>query len=206
MTSLDELINKAQILLSDGHSPEQIGDELSLSMETVTWLLTQQRGEEAPKDVHIDWTATSADARMLDLTTEMMIRRYEIAVEEGQIPLRSGEADFDTVVGISLSGVPVATLIARGTGTRLAIYRPAKHSPAQKKVGSVSGSFASVAGRSCIIVDDVSTTGKTLHEVVEYLRAHGAKPIAIWVLFDKRGVKAVEGVPVFPLYTVSRID
>jgi len=206
MTSLDELINKAQILLSDGHSPEQIGDELSLSMETVTWLLTQQRGEEAPKDVHIDWTAASTDARMLDLTAEMMIRRYEVAVEDGHTLIGPSETDFDTIVGISLSGVPVATLIAQGTGTRLAIYHPAKHSPAQKKVGSVSGSFASVAGRSCIVVDDVITTGKTLHEVVDYLRSHGAKPVAIWVLFDKRGIKAVEGVPVFPLYTVSRID
>ncbi|MDK2974338.1 MAG: orotate phosphoribosyltransferase [Methanofollis sp.] len=206
MTSLDELISRAQVLLSDGHSPEQIGDELSLSMETVTWLLTQQRSEEAPKDVHIDWTATSTDARMLDLTAEMMIRRYEVAIEDGPPPIGPSETDFDTIVGISLSGVPMATLIAQGTGTRLAIYHPAKHNPTQKKVGSISGSFAPVAGHSCIIVDDVITTGRTLHEVVDYLRSHGAKPVAVWVLFDKRGIKAVEGVPVFPLYTVSRID
>ncbi|MBP2146359.1 orotate phosphoribosyltransferase [Methanofollis sp. W23] len=206
MSSLDELINKAQLLLSEGHSQEQIADELSLSMETVTWLLTQQPGAEAPKDVHIDWTAVSSDAELIDMTARMLIRRYFSAVERGDVTAGSEEAEFDTVVGISLSGVPLATLIAEETGSRLAIYHPAKHSPAEKKIGSVSGSFAGVDGKSCVIVDDVITTGKTLHEVVDYLRAHGARPVAIWVLFDKRDVRTVEGVPVFPLCRISRID
>ncbi|TAJ45773.1 orotate phosphoribosyltransferase-like protein [Methanofollis fontis] len=206
MTSLDDLIGKARMLLSDGHSPEQISDELSLSMETVTWLLTQHGGAEAPKDVHIDWTAVSSDAGMLDLTASMMIRRYEIAVTDGQGLLNPEEAGFETVVGISFSGVPMATMIAQGTDSRLAIYHPAKHNPAKNKVGSISGSFAPVTGRQCVIVDDVITTGKTLHEVVDYLRSHGARPVAIWVLFDKRGIRSVEGVPVFSLYNISRID
>jgi len=46
MSSLDELIERARILLSEGHSPGQIADELSLSIETVTWLLTQQKSGE----------------------------------------------------------------------------------------------------------------------------------------------------------------
>ncbi len=45
MSSLDELIRRAKELLSEGHSPGQIADELSLSMETVTWLLTQAKGD-----------------------------------------------------------------------------------------------------------------------------------------------------------------
>ncbi|WP_298665413.1 orotate phosphoribosyltransferase-like protein [uncultured Methanofollis sp.] len=206
MSSLDELINKAQLLLSDGHSPEQIADELSLSMETVTWLLTQQRSAEAPKDVHIDWTAMSSDAGMLDLLGEMLIRRHEGAATGGQFFPGPDAAAYDTVVGISLSGVPMATIIASHMEKRLAIYHPAKHSPAEKKVGSISGNFASIAGHACVIVDDVITTGRTLHEVVDYLRAHGARPVAIWVIFDKRDMRAVEGVPVLPLCTVSRID
>lgn len=206
MSSLDELINKAQLLLSDGHSPEQIADELSLSMETVTWLLTQQRSAEAPKDVHIDWTAMSSDAGMLDLVGQMLVRRHEGAAADGQVFSGEEAAEYDTVVGISLSGVPMATIIASQTWKRLAIYHPAKHSPAEKKVGSISGNFASIAGHACVIVDDVITTGRTLHEVVDYLRAHGARPVAIWVIFDKRDMRDVEGVPVLPLCRVSRID
>jgi len=41
---------------------------------------------------------------------------------------------------------------------------------------------------------------------VGYLRDHGATPAAIWVIFDKRGVKEVEGVPVTSLFRVSRLD
>ena len=49
MSSLDDLINRAKMLLAEGHSPGQIADELSLSMETVTWLLTQVKGTCRPK-------------------------------------------------------------------------------------------------------------------------------------------------------------
>ena len=45
MSSLDDLISRAKVLLAEGHSPGQIADELSLSMETVTWLLTQTPDE-----------------------------------------------------------------------------------------------------------------------------------------------------------------
>ena len=63
MSNLDELIQKARLLRSEGHSPGQIADELSLSMETVTWLLTQEKGAATPKDIHIDWTAVSGESR-----------------------------------------------------------------------------------------------------------------------------------------------
>ncbi len=49
MSSLDDLIGRAKMLLAEGHSPGQIADELSLSMETVTWLLTQGKGTSCPK-------------------------------------------------------------------------------------------------------------------------------------------------------------
>ena len=61
MSTIEDLIHKARLLRSEGHSPGQIADELSLSMETVTWLLTQEKGASTPKDVHIDWTTVSGD-------------------------------------------------------------------------------------------------------------------------------------------------
>ena len=76
MSSLDDLIGRARMLLGEGHSPGQIADELSLSMETVTWLLTQAKGTTAPKDVHIDWSAVSSQAPLLEETALMLLRRY----------------------------------------------------------------------------------------------------------------------------------
>lgn len=203
MSSLEDLIGRAKLLLSEGHSPGQIADELSLSMETVTWLLTQAKGTAAPKDVHIDWTAVSSSAPLLEESALMLLGRYygERNTQEGP-PAR----DASLIVGIALSGIPLATIIAVQEDSKLAIYHPAKQSQSERPVGSISGNFAQVSGERCIIVDDVITSGNTMKEVVKYLKKHGATPVAIWVIFDKRGIKEIEGVPVFSLFRISRID
>jgi len=203
MSSLEDLIGRAKLLLSEGHSPGQIADELSLSMETVTWLLTQAKGSAAPKDVHIDWTAVSNSAPLLEETALMLLNRYYSAKE---VPHESEGFDAGVIVGIALSGIPIATIIAVQEEARLAIYHPAKQSQSEHPVGSISGNFAQVSGERCLIVDDVITSGKTMKEVVKYLKKHGAVPVAILVLFDKRGIQEIEGVPVFPLFRISRID
>lgn len=202
MSSLDELIQKAKLLLSEGHSPGQIADELSLSMETVTWLLTQQKGAAIPKDVHIDWTAVSGYAPALDEIASLMETRY-FCGGQGTTP---PEKEATVITGISISGIPLATLIAAREGMKLAIYHPSKQGTGEHPVGSISGNFSSINGERCIIVDDVITSGNTMKEVVQYLRRHGASPLAIWVIFDKRGLSDVEGVPVFSLFRISRID
>jgi orotate phosphoribosyltransferase len=206
MSSLDELIQKARMLLSEGHSPGQIADELSLSMETVTWLLTQQKGMATPKDVHIDWTGVSGQAPLLDGMAMMLLKYYYTALDAGG----PGEGQADrfpsVIVGIAISGIPLATLIAVEEDIKLAIYHPAKHSSQEPPVGSVSGNFASIAGERCVIVDDVITSGNTMQDVVKYLRRHGANPLAILVIFDKRGIRDIDGVPVYSLFKISRID
>ena len=200
MSSLDDLIMRAKMLLSEGHSPGQIADELSLSMETVTWLLTQVKGSTAPKDVHIDWSAVSCQAPLLEETALMLLNRY-YGSQSGEKSSPAG-----VIVGIALSGIPLATLIAVQENAKLAIYHPAKQNVSPHPIGSISGNFAAVADERCIIVDDVITSGNTMREVVKYLKKHGAVPVAIWVIFDKRGIKDIDGVPVYSLFKISRID
>jgi orotate phosphoribosyltransferase len=203
MSSLDDLIGRAKLLLSEGHSPGQIADELSLSMETVTWLLTQTKGAAAPKDVHIDWSAVSSSATLLEETALMLLNLYHA---DKNIPVEALSRDAGVIVGIALSGIPLATVIAVQEDAKLAIYHPAKQNTSERPVGSISGNFAPVSGERCIIVDDVITSGTTMKEVVKYLKKHGATPVAIWVIFDKRDIKDVEGVPVYSLFKISRID
>jgi len=202
MSSLDDLIGRAKILLSEGHSPGQIADELSLSMETVTWLLTQTKGTAAPKDVHIDWTAVSSRASLLEETALMLLKRYY----EDHTGETTSSPAAEVIVGIALSGIPLATLIAVQEDAKLAIYHPAKQNPSERPTGSISGNFAAVSGERCIIVDDTITSGNTMKEVVRYLKKHNAIPVAICVIFDKRGIKDVDGVPVCSLFKISRID
>ena len=202
MSSLDDLIGRAKLLLSEGHSPGQIADELSLSMETVTWLLTQARGTAAPKDVHIDWTAVSSQGPLLEETAQMLMSRYYLAG-----PATEGEPrSADVVVGIAVSGIPLATIIAVQEAAQLAIYHPAKQNTSDRPTGSISGNFAPVTGQRCIIVDDTITSGNTMREVVKYLKKHNAVPVAIWVIFDKRGFRDIDGIPVYSLFKISRID
>ena len=202
MSSLDDLIGRAKMLLAEGHSPGQIADELSLSMETVTWLLTQAKGTTAPKDVHIDWSAVSSQAPLLEETALMLLRRY---YQDQSSDCTSSPA-AEVIVGIALSGIPLATLIAVQEAAQLSIYHPSKQNQSEKPMGSISGNFAPISGKRCIIIDDVITSGKTMHEVVKYLKKHNAVPVAIWVIFDKRGIKEIEGVPVYSLFKISRID
>ena len=203
MSALEELITKAKALQAEGHTPGQISDELGLSMETVTWLLTQPKGMEAPKDVHIDWTAVGSYGTLLDDMAMMMLKRFLYLAEGGG--MRPAGDLLDTVVGIAPSGVPLATLIAAEEGLKLAVYLPAKHSRSEAPTGSLAGTFSTITGQRCIVIDDVVTTGTTLSETIQFLRRHGATPVAVWSLFDKRGVREVEGVPVHSLFVISRL-
>ncbi|MCE5298052.1 MAG: orotate phosphoribosyltransferase-like protein [Methanoregulaceae archaeon] len=206
MSSLDELIERARMLLSEGHSPGQIADELSLSIETVTWLLTQQKSGAIPKDVGIDWTAVSSEGPLLDELSMMMLKRFYSAISDAARGEEQPELFPSAVVGIAISGIPLATLIAVAEDVRLAIYHPAKQSSNDPPVGSMSGNFSTIPGERCLIVDDVITSGNTLHEVVRYVRKHGGNPVAVLVIFDKRGIRDVDGVPVYSLFRISRID
>lgn len=199
-------MSKAKDLHSDGHTVDQIADELSLSTDTITWLLTQGKaGSAAPKDVHIDWTVVSSNTKLLGGISSMLMANFEDNACDCEDDDECDCGVPETVIGVSVSGVPLATLMASEEGLDLAIYHPSKHNP-EGKTGSVSGNFAKIAGKKCIIVDDCITTGNTLTEIVHYLKRHKATPLGICVIFDKRGIKEIEGVPVFSLFTIKRID
>jgi len=207
MSSLEELISKARLLHSEGRSTSQISDELSLSAETVTWLLTQEKtGGDVPRDVLIDWSSISCDSNNLCLAATMMAQRYYFAREQAGLTEEEGSGFPDVVIGIAHSGIPLATLIAGNEGAMFSMYHPKKHAQGESPAGSLNSSFAGVSKRSCLIVDDVVTTGNTITEAIEYIRRHGGEPMGIVVLFDKRGLKEISGVPLYSLVRVERID
>ncbi|MDR2854704.1 MAG: orotate phosphoribosyltransferase-like protein [Methanomicrobiales archaeon] len=202
MTSLDDLIEKARDLRTEGHSPGQIADELSLSLETVTWLLIQDKNKsthnsESPRDVHIDWTNVSSDALLLEQSAMMLTRLFTTHTKLQTPPT--------TIVGIAISGIPLATCMATTLESKLAIFHPAKHN-AEHITGSLSGNFAGVKDETCLIVDDVITSGRTIHDVITYLVSRGATPVGCCVLFDKRGIKCIDEIDIYSLYSISRID
>ncbi len=201
MKNINDLIQKAIELQQSGLSEGQIADELNVSRETVTWLLAHStKGDitPAPKDIYVNWSNIGRSSRRLGLMSSALC---DLVFEN----LENPGADIEVVVGVALSGVPMASLIAEELGAELSVFQSNKHSLGGSG-GMLSQNFSRVSGKKCIIVDDVVTTGSTVKEVISILKSNKAIPTAIGVLIDKKGFDSIEGVPVCSLLRVSRVD
>jgi len=205
MKNIDTLIKKATELKSEGLVEGQISEELNVSSETVTWLLTHAETmgtTQGPKDISVDWSMIGKSAFRLSHVSQAL----SDIIDESLI---SSDCGVDVVVGIALSGLPLASMVANDLSVELAVYTPSKQMLSQegKKLrGNLSANFADVKDKECIIIDDVVTSGRTLEETVEYLDEHGAKISAIAVLMDKKGTDEIGGVPVVSLLKVIRVN
>ncbi|KXS43763.1 MAG: phosphoribosyltransferase [Methanolobus sp. T82-4] len=203
MKNIDKLIQKAEELQANGLVTRQIADELNVSRDTVTWLLTRSRKEEvppAPKDISVNWSNIGKSA--------FRLRHIGIALCDMVIDTMSKtDAEADLIVGIGLSGVPLASLMADELELGLSVYHAYnEQNDETQNRGAFSRNFAGIDGKSCIIVDDVITTGSTMKDVIKHLRSAGAKPIAVAVLVDKSGSETISDVPVNSLVRIVRVD
>jgi orotate phosphoribosyltransferase len=206
MRNIETLMKKATELKSEGLVEGQISEELNVSCDTVTWLLTHTEkagAAQGPEDISVDWSAIGKSAYRLGHISQAL---SDLIEEE----LVSKDAGLDVVVGIALSGLPLASMIANDLSVELAVYTPSKQMLSKeskgKARGNLSANFAAVKDKECVVIDDVVTSGNTLEEIVEYLDEHGAKTNAIAVLMDKKGTDEIGGVPVKALLKVLRID
>ena len=206
MKNIETLMKKAAELKAEGLVEGQISEELNVSSETVTWLLThaeKMSTSPGPKDISVDWSMIGKSAYRLGHISQAL---SDILYET----LDANDCGVDVVVGIALSGLPLAGVVASDLGAELAVYTPSKQmltKEASKKArGNLSANFSDVNDKECIIIDDVVTSGATIEETVEYLDEHGAKINAIAVLIDKKGTDEIAGVPVVSLLKVIRVN
>jgi len=188
MKSVDDLASKAVEFRKRGLTEKEIGDELHLSPETVTWLLTRGvKGGEPPKDVKIGWKSLGVYGSRMGYIAAAMT---DIIAEEGQ---RAGH-EPDTILGIALNGIPYATLISEDLGKEVAIYRPTgeRHGGG----GAFSSNYAGVEGKHVVLVDDVLSTGDTLKEAIQEIQAAKGTPMLCMVLVNKTEKNDILGVPV----------
>lgn len=205
MKTINELIQKAIELQAGGLSTGQIADELNVSRETATWLLTHAKKKDAtqaPKDIYIDWSNIGRSSSRQRLIASALV---DIILDN----LEDQEKYIDVVVGVALSGIPLASLVAEELGCEFATYHPNKQrwEPESMEIkGTISQNFAKVEGKDCVLIDDVVTTGTTITEAVSVLEELGAKPVAIAVLVDKIGIDEIHGIPLNALLRVTRVD
>ncbi len=205
MKTIDELTQKAVELQAAGLLTGQIADELNISRETATWLLTHAKKGDAsavPKDIYVDWSNIGRSSSRQRLIASALADMVLDCLDET-------EQNVDVVIGVALSGIPLASLVADELGCEFSTYHPNKQrwEPESKEVkGTISQNFAQVEGSNCVLIDDVVTTGATLSEAVAVLEGMNAKPVAIAVLVDKKGIDDIEGVPLNALLRVTRVD
>ncbi|WP_255194359.1 transcriptional regulator GfcR [Natronobeatus ordinarius] len=208
MKNVDDLIESAAELADQGLSKGEIADELNVSRETASWLVersdaaTPRRDRQTdaggPQDIHVDWSAIGRDSKRMGAIAEAMA---DMLTKHGE--------DVDLTVGIEKAGGPIATLVARELEADLATYIPSKHQWEEGDIeelhGTFSRNFADIRDRECYVVDDTITSGTTMREAIEAIRAEGGEPLACIVLADKQGVDELEGVPVYSLLRVISV-
>jgi len=212
MKNVDTLIESAAELAERGLSKGEIADELNVSRETASWLVERSGTESStdtepepmvrettsPQDIHVDWNSIGRDSARLTHVSKAMA---DIISKEGD--------NVRLTVGIEKAGVPLATIVARELDTDLSAYAPAKHQWDEGDIdelgGGFSRNFAPIEGQEFYIVDDTITSGTTLRETVEAIRARGGEPVGCVVLVDKQGLEEIDGVPVYSLINVVSV-
>lgn len=100
------------------------------------------------------------------------------------------DSQIETVVGPMTGGILLAHETGKALGTR-AIFTERVNGKMTFRRG-----FALHKGERCLIVEDIVTTGGSIREVIDVVKAAGGIPIAVSMLVDRSGGKATfEDVP-----------
>jgi orotate phosphoribosyltransferase len=196
MKSIDMLVKKALEYKEKGLSEKEIGDELHLSPRTITWLLTRgMRDKKPPIDVKIGWRSIGVYGSRIGYIASIL---SDIIVEE--LDKRGEEAD--SILGVSINGVPFATLVSEEMDMELMIYRP---SPKRKGIGAFSSNYAGVEGKKVVIIDDVLDSGETAKGAIAALQDNGGTAVLVAVVVNKTENDDIVGVPLRALIRARSI-
>jgi orotate phosphoribosyltransferase len=180
--SIEELRGMAANLRKEGLNSQQIADELSLSQDTISWLLAGSTAEEKPRDVRIGWRTIGVRPQRVSAIGAIMA---DVVAEE------CGDG-IDTIVGISINGVLFANEVANQLDCEVAIHRNVDGGPGK---GSLSNKYGQVSGKRIVIVDDVISTGVTMRRTIDSMREAGAEVALCMVLVNKTVRNEVDEVP-----------
>ncbi len=187
MKDVNAIAKRALEYKEKGLSEKEIADELHLSPETVTWLLTRGvKGGEPPKDVKIGWRSIGVYGNRIGFMAAAMA---DIALEE----MEKRQIDADGVIGVAINGIPLAALISEELGKELMIYRPSQER--HGKGGAFSSNYASPQGKKALIVDDVLSTGDTIKGAISDVHELGGTVVLAVVLVNKTAQDELAGVP-----------
>jgi len=105
----------------------------------------------------------------------------------------------DTVAGPTTGGIILAHEVARQLGTRAVYAERSEQGPGRV----FRRGFQLAKGERVLVVDDIMTTGGSVQETVEAVRASGAEVIGAAVLVDRSGGQAKLDVPLRALWSLD---
>ena len=179
--SIEELKTITKNLRKDGLNSQQIADELSLSQDTIQWLLTDSTSER-PTDVRVGWRTIGVRPARITAIGEIMA---DVVIEEVE--------SVDTVVGISINGIAFAHEVAQSLDVEVAIHRNVDGEPG---AGALSNKYGQVGGGKKVdIIDDVLSSGVTMTNTIAAIRAAGGEVVLALVLVNKTVRNEVDNVP-----------
>ena len=181
--SIEELKSLASNLMKEGLNTQQIADELSLSQDTITWLLSGTGDSDRPTDVRIGWRTLGVRPQRIAAVGSIMA---DVADEE------IGFENIDTVVGVSINGIAFAYEVARVLESDMTVFRTTDEGEGS---GSLSNKYGQVAGKRVVIIDDVLSSGKTMSKTIESIRAAGGEVALAIVLVNKTTRNEIDDVP-----------
>ena len=97
------------------------------------------------------------------------------------------DANIETVVGPVTGGILLAHETGKALGTR-AIFTERENGKMTFRRG-----FTLHEGERVLIVEDIVTTGGSIREGIDVVKAHGGVPVAVSMLVDRSGGKATFG-------------
>jgi len=189
MSTTEKLIGQAIELREKGLAREEIAKEMHVSEETVGWLLS--RGKDAdkpPADVYIGWRSMGVYSQRL---THMARIFADIIIEE----CAKAGTEVDSIMGVAINGIPIATLIANEMDIELVIYRPRRDQGLDGE-GSIQSNFAGVRNKRIVIVDDVLSSGNTMRMGIDFVKKNQGTPALCLAIVNKQKFNELDGVPV----------
>jgi len=182
VSSIEELKTIATNLRKDGLNSQQIADELSLSQDTIAWLLTGTNTERRPTDVQIGWRTIGVRPARITAIGNIMA---DVVLEEFD--------EAEIVVGISINGIAFAHEVAQTLDVEVAIHRNVDGEPG---AGALSSKYGQVGGgKKVVIIDDVLSSGVTMSQTIAAIRAAGGEVVLALVLVNKTVRNEIDNVP-----------
>ena len=107
--------------------------------------------------------------------------------------------DIDVIVGPAIGGIIMAHVMARVLGPWVrAIFTERENGKM-----TLRRSFEIKEGEKVIVVEDVTTTGSSVREVIDIIKSRKGKVVGVGVLIDRSGGKVNFGVKTEKLLTVD---